>query len=391
MAVDDVAFYNLLGEEITRSYLVEQMINYYGLKLDAGETRVTDFNEGSEIRNLLESIAVDVYTLMEEQNELTATGFIDSAEGEFLDRHGENPFINLPRDTGMEASGSVTFSVDSVMTSETVIPEGTIVVNSSTGLEYTTLYDAVLDTESTSVVVAVECLTTGEDGNCGIGEIDTIEEEISDIPTLSVTNEQTITGGTDYEEDEEYRERLLSYVRQDDFGSMAYYTRLGLTVDGVHDIALVDDENEVFTKIVLVNGNVKPTPATILAEVLEEYTNINNIVLNHRFSVDKPDYVPVDLDISLNVTEEVSEDKINTLLEDIFNGGDTLLGFEYDGLYIGNDLASDMLTSNLILLEGVVEATITMEVDGVTVDPVTVEENEVCELGEVNITQTVVN
>lgn len=393
MAIDDVGFYNLTGEEITRGSLVDEMIRYYGLKLEAGETKVTDFNEGSEIRNLLESIAVDIYALMEDQNELTAVGFIDSAEGEFLDKHGANPFINLQRDTGMEASGSVTFSVESPVTSETVIPEGTVVVNSSTGMEYSTLYDAILDTESTSVVVAIECLTTGEDGNCGIGEIDTIEEEIADIPTLTVTNETAITDGTDYEEDDEYRERLLAYVRQDDFGSLAYYNRLGLGVEGVHDIALVDDDgdnNPPFTKIVLVNGNIKPTPMPVLAEVFELYTDINNIVLNHRFSAQAPEYVVVDLDIDLNVSVEVSTDTINTLLTDIFNGGDTLLGFEYEGLYIGNNLTSEMLTSSLVLLEGVVEAQVTMEVDGSVVDPVNVSENEVCQLGRVNITQTVV-
>ena len=88
MALDDVTFYNVLGQEISRNILVTEMIKYYNLKLEIGETRVTDFNEGSEIRNLLEAIAVDLYVLLDNMNEVTKTAFIETATGEWLDKHG---------------------------------------------------------------------------------------------------------------------------------------------------------------------------------------------------------------------------------------------------------------------------------------------------------------
>ena len=391
MAVDDVSFYTLLGEEITRSGLLEQMIGFYSLLLEAGETKVTDFNEGSEIRNLLEAFAVLGYIVMENKNELTSIGFVDSAEGEFLDRHGANPFINLPRDEGMEATGFVTFTVPVALSSETVIPEGTIVVNSETGLDYATVNDTVLDTSSTSVTVAVECLTTGEDGNCGVGEIDTIDEIISDIPELTVTNENPLTGGTDYEEDDEYRERLLEYKRQDDFGSLPYYMRLSDGIDGVHDILLVDDED--FTKKILVNGYIKPTPDTVLAEVLEVYSETNNHVINHTFTVDKPIPITVNLEVTLNVTSEIDSDLVKTLIKDFFDGTSNMpiAGYEYDGLYMGEDLTGDMLTSNLVLLEGVESASVTMTVNDTATDPISVNEDEVATWGSISVTQNVVN
>ena len=82
MAIEEESFYNIVGEEINRTNLVQQMINYYALKLEVGETRITDFNEGSEIRNLLESIAVDLYYLMEDQNELSKIAFPDTADSQ---------------------------------------------------------------------------------------------------------------------------------------------------------------------------------------------------------------------------------------------------------------------------------------------------------------------
>ena len=88
MAVDDVSFYNINGEEVSRSILVQQMINFYQSKLQIGDTRITDFNEGSEIRTLLESFAVDLYTLMEEVDDVSRICFVETAEGEWLDKHG---------------------------------------------------------------------------------------------------------------------------------------------------------------------------------------------------------------------------------------------------------------------------------------------------------------
>lgn len=396
MAIDDVSFYTLTGEEINRSYLVEQMINYYNMKLEVGETKVTDFNEGSEIRNLLEAIAVDMYVLMEEENQLTAMGFVHTAEGEFLDMHGANPFINLPREEGCESSGFVIFSTDEPVLSETIIPEGTIVINSETGLEYSTLNDAIISVNEDNVTVAVECLTTGSDGNCNVGEIDIISDSLADVPTLTVTNEDNITGGADYEEDEEYRERLLNYIRKDDFGSLNYYNKLGADVDGVHDLTLIDDDAEkeegetVYTKIVLVNGDVKPTPADVLADVLEAYTDINNIVIGHIFNVGRPNYVVVDLTLDLTVSVEISAELINTSLSEIFDGGSSIsAGFEFEGLFMGQDLTGEMLKSNLVLLDGVESVKVYETGQSAELDIIEVDDNEVCALGTVTINQRV--
>ena len=103
-SLNDESFYNILGEEISRNGLVQQMINFYGLLLEVGETRITDFNEGSEIRNFLETIAVDHYVILEDQNEHAKITFIDTAYGEWLDKHGQHPAIRLERNQGNEAA-----------------------------------------------------------------------------------------------------------------------------------------------------------------------------------------------------------------------------------------------------------------------------------------------
>ena len=47
MALEEVTFINMVGDEVNLTNLVSQMIDFYNQKLEVGETKITDFNEGS--------------------------------------------------------------------------------------------------------------------------------------------------------------------------------------------------------------------------------------------------------------------------------------------------------------------------------------------------------
>lgn len=388
MAVDDVSFYNINGEEVSRSILVQQMINFYQSKLQIGDTRITDFNEGSEIRNLLESFAVDLYTLMEEVDDVSRICFVETAEGEWLDKHGANPLINLPRETGEMSKGTVTFSIAEATTSEVVVPIDTILVSEETGLQFSTLADAIIPVGETSVTALAECLTVGVDGNAESSTVTLFEDDSNLYNGLTVTNTEALAGGIDYEEDDEYRERLLAYLRKDDFGSVGYYESLCNNVEGVHDVLLVDDDNETYTKIILVNGDTKPTPNTVLADVLEVVTDLNNIVLGHSFNVDKPTYVTKNLTVNLSVSVEVDEDDLEELLQAIFDGGEAISGAMFDGLMIGETLTKTTLYESLDLIEAV--ESVQIKIGDTEIGDLTVDDDEVLKLGTVTFNQTVV-
>ena len=387
MAIDEDVLYTVTGEEVTRSSIVNEMISYYMLKLEVGETKVTDFNEGSEIRNLLEAFAVDGWAIRENQNELTKIAFIQLAEGEYLDLHGAEPTIALARDQGSEAVGFLTFSIPDVQSNEIVIPEDTVVVCEENDLEYSTDAECIISIGDTSVTIGATCLTPGIDGNCSKETINLINDDYLDIPNLTVINEDDFTNGTDYEEDDEYRERLLSYVRRDDFGSLGYYEDFGNNIDGVHDVYLIDDRQGRYTKIILVNGNEKPTPDDVLLNVLEEFTNPLNIVVGHDFTVDKPTYVPVDLTVNLTVSSEIDEGDIRTVLEDLFNGGEHLRGFDFEGLSIGETLRKNSVYT-VFEMFGNVEEVVVYHDEDILCD-ITPGETEVLELGELTINQTI--
>ena len=387
MAVDDNSFYNILGNEVSRSILVQQMIDFYQASLQVGDTKVSDFNEGSEIRTLMESFAVDLYTLIEEQDDVARVCFVETADGEWLDKHGANPLMQLPRELGEPAHGYVNFTIPSATTSDVVIPIGTVVVSTENSLQYATLSDAIISVGETSTTVAIECLTVGADGNVSSNTITVIDDDTITVDnSVSVNNDDACTGGIDYEEDDEYRERLLAYKQKDDFGSIGYYENLCEIIDGVHDVLLVDATG--YTKKVLVNGDTKPTPNTVLAAVLEAVTDVNNIVLTHTFTVDKPTYITKNLTVNLNVSVEIDEDDINELLSAIFDGGEAIQGPIFDGLLIGETLTKNTLYESFDIIEAV--ESVQILINGTEISDLTVNDDEVLKLGTVTINQTVV-
>ena len=386
MALDDIPFYNVLGEEISREYLVNQIIGFYTKLLQIGETKVTDFNEGSEIRDLIEAFAVDVYIDLENSNEVTKIAFVETAYGEWLDKHGRNPELQLERNKGTEAIGILTFTIPEPRTGETVIPEGTVVTSTENGLDYITDVEAIIPVGETSVTVGATCLTVGDDGNVDAETITLINDEYILDNGLSVNNARGFEDGSDYEEDDAYRKRLLNYKRKDDFGSLPYYQELGASVEGVHDIVLTPIDG--YTSKLLVNGYDKPTPDSVLVDVLVAFTETSNIVLNHYFIADKPYYVDVDLLIDMDVNSTIPESAILEGLYGYFNGGSVLSGLDYDGLNIGESVRSIDLINMLYVFDGLANVTVTYE--GETDFVIEAAEDEVLRLNDVTITQNIV-
>ena len=385
MALEEVTFTNTDGEEINLSNLVNQMINYYQMKLEVGETAVTDFNEGSEIRNLLEAFAVCVYALLDEQHEATRIAFISTSHDGWLDMIGEMPFINLARVAGDYAIGEVTFTLSEEQTTQVVIPADTIIANSETGIEFATDDDCVIPVGETSAEISATCLTVGADGNVASEGIDLIVDSLIDTNLISVSNSEAFENGADYEDDEDYRERLLANVRADGFGTIGWYNSLCENVIGVHDVLLVDDAE--YTKKVLVNGTIKPTPETVLLEVLTELTNSANIVLNHSFTVDVPSYTSVNLAISLDVATEIDDDELLANLT-AFVDGLSYDRMEYSGLNINDDLTRDMVVEACSMFGDVVDVTsVKVNGGGSEMTSVSPSVNGVLKLGTVTFTQ----
>ena len=385
MPLGDEEFYTIDGQRIDRSVLVQTMIDYFNEKYP--DSQITDFNEGSEIRNILEAIASDIYHLeLQDTNILTAS-FLSTSYGQYLDLFGEE--LNTPRQTAQVAWGDVTFSIEEAVNYNIDIPQGTVLVSDTTGLYYVTNMSVQIAIGETSVDCPCYSMVPGAGTNAEAGTITLFREE-NVYSEVSVTNTSAFTEGRDAESDDDYRARLLEVKGQDHFGSREYYTRLGTQVVGVHDVAITSSAS--YTGKVLVNPYSKPLSNTILANVTAEYTNEDNLVYNHSFEVAEVSYTTAPLEISVGVTDEVSDTIFTNLLSLFFNGGTAVINntpMTYPGLNIEQEVTSYMIMSVIETLPFVEQVT-SITSGSSSFSKLTPGTGKALKLGTVTITQTVI-
>jgi len=371
------SFYDLEGQEINRKTLVELMIGFFRDLVGEEATSITDFNEGSEIRNLLESIALDVFHLEKVTFETMRMSFLKFATGQWLDLHGEK--IGVGRDYGNYSTGFLTFTLPKALTYPLVIPYGTFLVHEDNGAVYKTSVDAIIPTGDLSIDVIASSMAIGKVMNA---EPDTIRlfQDSPPYSLLSVTNKSKFNGGRDVESDDEYRERLLLYNKQDTFGSVSYYQALALTIEGLHDIAFAEPHSDEYTATILVNGDNKPTPDEIMERALSTFTMQHNLVTGHNFYLTKPTYINTVLTIRAYVEENIDEQEFKDCLNAVFDGG-VYNGLSYYGYNIGFDASKLELIMALERIPGVLQVDyILLGDEKVTFDTIDVNAGEVLKL-----------
>ena len=153
------------------------------------------------------------------------------AWGEWLDLHGVS--AKVTRKQASRASGHVTV----VGTAGTIIEEGTVFctegTTDSTSVEFATTEEVTIPEQGT-VDIAVASVLAGASYNVTRNTV-TLQKQPNKNVT-SVTNENPIRGGTDEEDDDTYRERILEKLRSAEVsfvGCDADYVRWAKEVSGV--------------------------------------------------------------------------------------------------------------------------------------------------------------
>ena len=387
MSEQDGGFYDVSGFKITIPFLVQKMINYYNNKYDLES--ITDFNEGSQIRNLLESIAVDIYHLEANDNSLLREAFLTTANGGYLDLHGEG--LGISRNQAAQAQGTVTFSISEAVNYLITIPQYTRIVDTATGLYYETWTTVEIPIGETSVDCPVYSVVHGAGTNIPANS-DFLFYDQNTFPEVTISNSSAFIGGCDAENDTDYRARLLDAKTSDGFGSKEYYVKLG-RIKGVHDIALVDSVTK--TAKVIVNGfDDVAISNDLLAKVTSLYANEKNLVYNHSFEVAKAEFTTVPLEIEIDVSSELQEDTLKTIIGKYFTGTTPNLNinnqqFVFKGCSVNNAVSRTELMNMIEGIDGIIQITeITSDDEEFSkLQPAT---NKVLRSGTIQITQNVV-
>lgn len=227
-----------------------------------------DKTEGGFVWDFTRPAAIEKADAMIVLNEIVKLFFPEWSNGEYLDKIGAVVGVTRRAPTPAETTIHVTGVAG------TEIPAGFLFSTAATAIseniEFETIEVATLDSDGEADIL-VRCTQTGTVGNVPAGSITLMASPMTGI--TEVNNESAATGGTETEEDESLRERIMQVDRSLDLsyvGCDADYKRWAQEIDGVGDVIVVPEWEGTGTgtvKLVVMDAQGQPANATILNNV----------------------------------------------------------------------------------------------------------------------------
>ena len=233
-------------------------------RLDTDADPILDLREGNFYQMLTEPGVKELARIYSSLNDALQQGLVAYAVGEALDFKAAE--FGLERRQATQAEGEVTFTG----TDGTLIPQGTRVSvpaqsDQQESIRFLTDSDVTIAGGTATVEITAE--EAGVAGNVAAAAIEILEDAITGL--ASVTNTDETTGGSDIEDDDTLRDRILLEANAPEgSGNVSDYTRWALSRDGVGAVTVVpvwDGPNTV--RVVLLDVENNPVGDTIIEDV----------------------------------------------------------------------------------------------------------------------------
>lgn len=142
----------------------------------------------------------------------------------------------------------------------------TVATDEKESIDYEVLETKKID-ETGSVIVKVRCLQAGKVGNVQANTITIVATYINGIK--SITNEENFTGGTDIEDEEHFRERVIAAEQEENLsGADSDYIRWAKEVPGVGNAYVVPEWDGAGTvKLLILDKNGHPANKELIDAV----------------------------------------------------------------------------------------------------------------------------
>lgn len=209
-------------------------------------------------------LAGEVMNTLHRLEGIAADAFPQTAQGEALDNHAGQR--GLTRRGATPSVGTLRFSRETPLTYDVEIPAGTVCASSGAAVEFETTETVILKEGEVSVTAAARSVGVGREMNAAIGAVDTLVTPPNGIER--VENATPFSGGTNAEDDESLRARLMAcYAILPNGVNAETYRRTALTVPGVMSAGVVPRVNGTGTVGVYVYGDGGPVSEEVLAQV----------------------------------------------------------------------------------------------------------------------------
>ena len=266
--------------------------------------------------------------------------FPQTAQGTYLDGHAL--MRGLSRRAAAKAVGTLRFSINSPATVELTIAAGTACMTAGE-VRFQTTADAVLAAGELSVDVPAEALESGAVGNVPPGSVTILTA--CPVGITGCTNPAAFAGGSDPEDDESLRARVLeSYLRLPNGANAAWYEQTAMSHQGVAAAQAVGRARGIGTVDVYIATEAGLPDAELLEEVQADLQEKREIAVD--VEVLAPEAESVNVTVQVAPADGVSFETVKALVEQT-------VAVLFTGELLGKPLLLAELGSRIYAVEGV--------------------------------------
>ncbi|MEY8387186.1 baseplate J/gp47 family protein [Oscillospiraceae bacterium 38-13] len=248
----------------------------YGELLSAFSQRAGFTPEtGCDLAVRLWAAAAELQALEIQAGWVLDQSFPQTAQGIYLDRHGTTR--GLKRLPPTRSAGVLRFSVETVSSMDLTIQSGTVCMTAEE-VRVRTTEEAVIPAGARYADAPAEAVEPGAGGNVVPGAVRFLTA--CPVAVTAVTNPNAFTGGSDGEDDETFRARILeSYQRLPNGANTAWYETTAMGYPGVTAARAVGRAEGPGTVNVYVTGEKGLPEEDLLAGLAEEFREKREIAV----------------------------------------------------------------------------------------------------------------
>lgn len=296
-----------------------------------------EISSGGDLSARLYAAAAQLYCLYAQADWVNRQCFPQTAQGEYLDHHAQ--LRALERKGAAPAQGKIRFFGDPNSNTDRVIPAGTVCMTPGL-VRFVTLQEGVLSAGATHADIPARAVEAGSAGNVIAGSVRSLSA--APVGITGCTNPQAMSGGTDAEDDEHLRARILdSFLRLPNGANAAFYEQGALSFEQVVAAAALPRNRGVGTVDVVV-ATAQGLPDQALLDQINEYFRERREIAVDVAAL-APDPVPVDIHVRVACAD------LDRTAEQIEQ---TLLSW-FSGQRLGQNVLLAKLGSLIFGIEGV--------------------------------------
>ena len=287
--------------------------------------------EGGDMWLRLRAVAAEISALEAQADFVARQCFPQTASGTYLDSHAA--LRGLRRGEALPASGTLRFYRETAAEDALSIPEGSECMTAA-GASFVTTCAGTIPAGAAWCELPARSTLAGSAGNVPAGAVAYMK--LAPAGVRGVSNPAAFSGGTDGEEDEQLRARVLSSYRTLPNGAnIGYYESKVLDFDYVEAVTVMPKKRGLGTVDVVFATRAGVPTADQLAEVEAVLKSEREICVD--IAVSAPVTAQVDVTAALTVAEGYDFAAVKAAAEDAlagyFSGARLSRGVQRAGLY----------------------------------------------------------